>query len=384
MVVGFRKISYHAQDDQLFDWTTMSKEPCMPERPRLNRAPSRRGRRIIQSEPPSALVHGEAAWNDAVAASHEGNGRRAISRLAEAEAAFLVAGRSDLAARTLAQRAVLLTAEGDHADAVLCMEKARAEAGDWPAENNDDRARFMMAYGQSLAALGDHSEAVHHLGDAMQLLANAGLDTLAAAAALEIAASLTVLNRHRDAAAFAEAAQIGFTSVGEPALAAHAMRIAAHAHEREGNLIDAVAAHEVAQLGFVATGAPEAAATSACDQSRVLQRIGRDTEDADCVRTAIERLEAALGTVDGYPAAACAQALGTSLIDLGAIESDLATIEAAVPHLFTAFDAFVELGAFVEAAQTAEQLSISLRLLGRGDEALELLGRAVAATQPKA
>lgn len=351
----------------------------MPKRPRLNRAPSRRGRRTVQAAtPPSAVTHGEQAWADAADASRMGDGTTAITRLAEAEAAFLVAGRSDLAARALAQRGVLLAACDQFSDAVICLEKARAELGDWPADRVEDRARYLMAYGQSLAAIGDHSEAIRHLSDAMQILAEVGQDVLAAGAALEISASLTVLDRHEDAAVFAEAAQLGFTNGSEPILAAYSLRVAARAHESAGRLHDAIAAQELAQSHYAIAGVHGDATRAAVDQSRLLSHIGRRDEDATPARMIIERLSTMVDHVSGSDAAECRLALGEALTDLGALEHDLDAVEQAIPHLVEALDRYIEMGLPLEAAEAADALSVALRMLGRGDEALMHLGRAVA------
>jgi len=353
----------------------------MTKRARLNRAPGRRGRRVITAPAatPSAVVHGEQAWADAADASRLGDGAQAIARLAEAEAAFLVAGRADLAARALAQRGVLLAACDQYSDAVICLEKARAELGDWPADKAEDRARYLMAYGESLAAIGDHGEAIRHLSDAMQMLAELGRDVLAAGAALEIASSLMVLGKHDDAAVFCEAAQLGFTTGEEPVLAAYAMRMAARAHEAEGRIHEAVVAHEVAHLNYREAGVHCGAASAAVDQSRLLAEISHLEEDPEASRFAVERLEAILELVDGVNAAHCQHALGRAFTAVGALDHDRAALEAAIPHLVAALDTFISLGLALEAADTADHLSVALRMLGRGDEALMHLGRAVGA-----
>jgi tetratricopeptide (TPR) repeat protein len=350
----------------------------MTKRPRLNRAPGRRGRRLAPTTTtPSAVAHGEQSWAQAADASRNGDGINAIARLAEAEAAFLVAGRADLAARALAQRGVLLTALEQHADAVTCLEKARAELGDWPADKIDDRARYLMAYGESLAATGDHSEAIVHLCEAMQIMAELELDVLAAGAALEISASLSVLGRHEDAAIFAEAAQLGFTTAKEPVLAAYSARVAAQAHEFDGRIHDAIAAQEVAHLTYREAGVTCSATRAVIDQSRLLCELGQTSEDGAPNRLAIERLQAVIDQADGLPAAHVRQALGRSLTDLGALEADLDRVDEAVPHLVAALDAFIAADAAIDAAETAEQLTVALRMLGRSDEALMHLGRAV-------
>lgn len=350
----------------------------MNRRPRLNRAPGRRGLRVIQAaSSPSAVSHGEQAWAEAAEASRNGDGTAAIARLAEAEAAFLVAGRADLAARALAQRGVLLTAIEQHTDAVTCLEKARAELGDWPAAGAEDRARFLMAYGESLAAIGDHTEAILHLSDAMQLMAELGLDVLAAGAALEISASLTVLGRLDDAATFAEAAQLGFTAADEPLLAAYSARVAARAHERDGRLHEAIAAHEVAHATYLDAGDTHAASHAAVDQSRLLGELSHIEEHAEPNRLAIERLRTVIDLTDGLSEARANQALGRALTDLGALEHNLDAIEDAIPHLVAALDTFIEADEALDAAETAEQLAVALRMVGRGDEALMHLGRAI-------
>lgn len=352
----------------------------MPSRPRLNRAPSRRGRRIVLADPtpPSAISHGEAAWAVAAEASRAGNGAEAIARLAEAEAAFLVAGRADLAARALAQRGVLLTACEQYSDAVICLEKARAELGDWPADRLEDRARYLMAYGECLAAMGDHTEAVLHLGDAMQLQAELGADILAAGAALEIAASFTMLGRHGDAATFAEAAQLGFSAADEPTLVGYSMRMAARAHIAAGHHERAVAAYEAARVQYLKAGCTAEATQAAVDQAQLLGELAHERDDIAPLHAARQRLTGMLDAVDGVEAARCQFALGRSLTDLGALNASLDTVDLAIPHLMAALELFITERAIIEAAETAEQLAVALRMLGRGDEALMHLGRALA------
>ncbi|MFZ4515414.1 MAG: hypothetical protein ACOYN3_03810 [Acidimicrobiia bacterium] len=352
----------------------------MPPRPRLNRAPSRRGRRVVIADAtqPTAIHHGETAWASAADASRAGNGAEAIARLAEAEAAFLVAGRSDMAARALAQRGVLLAACEQYSDAVTCLEKARAELGDWPAAQIEDRARYLMAYGESLAAIGDHAEAVRHLADAMQIQAELGADLLAAGAALEIAASMTLLGHHADAAAFAEAAQLGFTAAAEPTLIAYSLRMAARAHTAAGARPAAAAAYEAARVHHIDQGNLDHALDAVVAQAHVLRELGHERDDCEPVRLAVTRLTAMAGQLEGLAAARCQFALGSSLTDLAAMDACFDSLDAAIPNLLSALEIFIAHKHAIEAAEAAEHLAVALRMAGRGDEALMHLGRALA------